>query len=117
MYCPKCKREYAAGISRCDACAAALVDALPASTEPEDDLVELLKTPDIALLMVVKSVLEASGIPFVVQGEEGLHVLPLTFSGGFFNTSAYGAVIRVRRESLADAKRLLGETAAANSED
>ena len=82
----------------------------PEVINPQDTLVELLRTPDIAHLMVVKSVLEGSDIPFLVQGEEGLHTLPLSLSGGFFNTSAYGAVIRVRSEDLADAQRLLEDT-------
>jgi hypothetical protein len=80
------------------------------SIQPEDDLVALFKTPDIALLMVVKSLLESAGISYMVQGEEGLHVFPLSFSAGFFNPSAYGAVIRVRREDLPDARKLLEES-------
>ena len=110
LYCPRCKVEYGAGMSRCPACAAALVDATAASIEPDDELIDLFKTADIALLMVVKSVLESSGIPFMVQGEEGLHVLPLNLARGFYNTSAYGAVIRVRRKDLADAQKSLEET-------
>lgn len=110
MYCPKCKTEYSESASKCPTCGAALVDSLENPIQPEDDLVALFKTPDIALLMVVKSLLESAGISYMVQGEEGLHVFPLSFSAGFFNPSAYGAVIRVRREDLPDARKLLEES-------
>ncbi len=111
MYCPNCKVSFGLEniLSICDVCGAALVDSKPDTAEPDGGWVELFKTPDIALFMVVKSALEASGIPFAVQGEEGLHMLPLTLSGGLFNTSAYGAVIRVRLEDYADAKKILAD--------
>ena len=76
------------------------------------DDVDLFRTSDIALLMVIKSLLESAGIPFSVQGEEGLHVLPLSFPGAWFDPSAYGAVIRVRKEDLADARKIIEDTVA-----
>ncbi len=77
--------------------------------EDEDgvELVHLLTTPDIAHLMVVKSVLESAGIPFLVQGEEGLHQIPVSTALGFFRTDAFGAVVRVHRRDLEDAQALL----------
>jgi hypothetical protein len=110
LYCPKCKTECSESVSRCHTCGAVLVDSLESTVEPENDLVTLFKTPDIGLLMVVKSVLESAGISYVVQGEEGLHVFPLGSSAGFFNPSAFGAVIRVCRKDLSDARKLLEET-------
>ena len=110
MYCPICRAEFSEGISRCAACDAALVEFLTEVIEPEDDLAVLFKTPDPVLLMVIKSLLKSAGIPYRVQGEEGLHMFPLSFAGGFFNPSAYGAVIQVRRQDLPDAKTLLEES-------
>jgi len=112
LYCPKCKAEYSHDITQCAVCEVSLVDSLTSAIEPEDEPVELFKTPDIALLMVVKSVLESAGIPFWVRGEEGLHLFPMSLSGGFFNTTAYGAAVLVRREDLPDASKLLAGTAA-----
>lgn len=107
MYCPECGAENGEGAVQCAACGASLAD-LPAEViGPEDDLVDLVKTPDGALLMVIKSVLDSARIPYVVQGEEGLHAFPLTLAGGFFNTSAFCAVIRVRSRDFTDAKNLL----------
>jgi hypothetical protein len=117
LYCPKCKAEYSHDITQCAVCEVSLVDSLTGATEPADEPIELLKTPDIALLMVVKSVLESAGIPFWVRGEEALHVLPLSLSGGFFNATAYGAVVLVRREDLPDASKLLAGTAATHEGD
>jgi hypothetical protein len=111
VYCPSCKIEFGNEISTCATCNGPLILQALGKIGPQDTLVELLKTQDVAYLMVVKSVLQASGIAFLVQGEEGLHMLPLSLSGGFFNTSAYGAVVRVRAGDLLDAQRLLEETA------
>jgi hypothetical protein len=110
LYCPKCKTDYSESAPSCPTCGTALVDSSENAIEQENNLVPLFRTPDIGLLMVVKSVLESAGISYLVQGEEGLHVFPLSFSAGFFNPSAFGAVIRVRRKDLPDAKILLEES-------
>ncbi|MFH1575041.1 MAG: DUF2007 domain-containing protein [Acidobacteriota bacterium] len=75
--------------------------------EGETELVPLLTTPDIAHLMVIKSVLESAGIPFLVQGEEGLHQIPVSMALGFFRAGAFGAAVRVRRRDLEDAQAAL----------
>ncbi len=106
MICPKCRLEFPAGESQCPHCSTGT-----AANAAGDELVELLKTADIVLLAVVKSMLDSAGIPYLVQGEEGLHVLPLGKAGGFFAPSALGAVIRVRRRDLQDARKMLEETA------
>jgi hypothetical protein len=110
LYCPKCKTEYSKNISECATCGAALVDSSEEAGEQEDDLVPLFRTLNIGLLMVAKSVLESAGISYMVQGEEWLHLYPVSFSGGLFNPSALGVVIKVRREDLPDAQKLLEES-------
>jgi hypothetical protein len=112
MFCPKCRITYPAGQSACRSCGAALDDVPGHAIDADDDPVELLRTPDIAQLLVVKSLLESSGMPFTVFGETGLHTLPLSMAAGFFNPSAHGAVIRVRRQDLTAARRLLEESVA-----
>ena len=112
MFCTQCKIAYPAGQSVCRSCGAPLEDTPGNLTGSDDDPVELLRTPDIARLAVIRSLLESSGIPFTVFGEEGLRTFPLSMAGGFFNPSAIGAVIRVRRQDLPAARQLLEETVA-----
>lgn len=81
------------------------------STVPEsggkmaDELVPAVSTSDLTELAVLKSLLESAGIPFSVQGEEGLRLLP--FGGGFFAPNAYAAVLHVRSEDLEAVRKLL----------
>ncbi len=71
MFCPKCKAEYVQGIERCSDCDVPLVDQMPVTQAvPEVKLVELLRTPNIIELTVVKSLLDSMGISYVVQGED-----------------------------------------------
>ncbi len=112
MFCPKCKISYPAGQSACHSCGTALAELPGNAIDADDDPVDLLRTPDIAQLAVIKSLLESSGIPFTIFGEEGLHTFPLSMAGGFFNPSALGAVIRVRRQDLPAARQLLEESVA-----
>jgi len=72
-------------------------------------LVPLLSTTDIGYLAVVKSLLESAGIRFVVQGEEGLHLFPITMSGSLFRSQALAATVLVCREDEEDACRLIEE--------
>ncbi|MDX1383189.1 MAG: hypothetical protein R3190_06055 [Thermoanaerobaculia bacterium] len=79
--------------------------------DPADQpLVEILRTRDLALLAVVKSVLESSGIRFEIQGEQSLNLLPLNPGSGFFRPAAFGASIRVRSNDAAAACELLSPT-------
>jgi hypothetical protein len=110
LYCTKCKTEYSRSTPACPTCGSPLVGSSENATEQENDLVPLFETTNIGLLMVVKSVLESAGISHSVQGEEWLHVFPASFSAGLFNPSAFGAVIKVRRNDLPDAQKLLEES-------
>jgi hypothetical protein len=57
--------------------------------------------------VVLEGALEAAGIPFAVQGKEGLHRFPIgPFGAGFFR-SVMGAVIRVPADRAAEAKAFL----------
>lgn len=108
MVCPKCRVEYQENIGRCPKCDTPLVEAAPSANDDRaSELVALLRTTDIGYLAVIKSVLESSGMPFAVQGEEGLHLIPITVPGGMFNPQALGATILVRRDDLEDAQHLI----------
>jgi hypothetical protein len=63
------------------------------------------RTTNLTLLAVVKSLLDSASIPYVVQGEEALRLIPV--GGGFFNPRAVEASLMVRQEDLEDVSRLL----------
>lgn len=83
-------------------------------------LVQVWATADVALLAVVKSMLESEDIPFLVQGEEALGLFPV--GPGLFGGLA-GKMIAARLlvpEERADEARALiedGASAGADAED
>lgn len=78
MFCPRCRAEYQAGTAVCADCGVPLVDALPPL--PPDALIHaeiLLTTYNVGDIALVRSVLEANGIPFLFHGENFAVVDPL----------------------------------------
>ena len=70
MYCPSCRSEYRIEYTRCKDCDVELVTELPLEEQPEFvDLVEVLSTADAGQIPLIKSILEAEGIPYLAQGE------------------------------------------------
>jgi len=109
LICPRCGNEID-DLPRCPHCGTAPEEGNPPEVDTaESRLVDLLRTADVAYLAVIKSVLDSAGIPYLVQGEEGLRLIPVSTSLGFFRPDAFGAVVRVRREDLADARSLIEE--------
>jgi hypothetical protein len=113
MYCPECRNEYQDGVDRCPECGVALVESLPEEDEgPEEsidwrDLETILVTSDTALVPVVRSLLEAEGIPCFVQGEalQDLAGIGRLASGA---NMVFGATkIQVPREYVQNARDLL----------
>ena len=78
MHCPRCRMEYAPGVTRCPDCDVALLEGPPPQARDEAEWVELvtvLETADPSLLMVAKSLLDVENLPSFVEGEgvyEGL---------------------------------------------
>jgi len=113
MFCPECRAEFRDEITTCPDCEVSLVVELPA--EPvfnEDDLVRVLETANVAVLPVVKSVLRAAEIPFLVQGDEAMGVIPVGKIGlGGLTSKGHGlsAAILVPREHEEEARALLTE--------
>lgn len=79
-----------------------------ADTEHQD-LVTILETSDINLLAVVKSVLQGAEIPFLVQGDEALGLLPMANIGGPFSKRGLGVAVMVSAGDEAAALELLSE--------
>ena len=73
MFCPQCRSEYVTGVTRCDGCGVELVATLAEPTREGEvewtDLVTVLETADSARVSVVKSLLEAEGIPCATRGD------------------------------------------------
>ena len=108
MYCPDCRAEYREGVETCPDCEVRLVAELPPERSDED-LVAIFETADVSLLPVVKSLLDSAEIPFIVQGDEALSVLPVGRWGAGISQSGRGlaATIRVDKERASEAEELL----------
>ncbi len=78
-------------------------------SDETEELVAILKTGDISFLPVVKSMLDAAGIPYLVQGEEALSLFPVGPAGGGTGGRALVAVVKVPRDRSEEAKALLTE--------
>ncbi len=73
----------------------------------DGDLTTVLETADAALLPVVTSLLDGAGIPYFVQGDRAMGLMPLgPFSASFFGR-ALAARVRVPSEYAAEAEALL----------
>jgi hypothetical protein len=73
MFCPQCMSEYREGVTKCADCGVPLVRQLPVAEETPpgpnlDEMTLVLRTYDEGELLMVKSLLEAAGIPVHVPG-------------------------------------------------
>jgi hypothetical protein len=103
MICPKCGVEYRPGFTQCSDCLVALVDesklAKPRSSPQPVELVTVFKCGDPGRVALAKSLLQSTGIQFVVLNES---------SSPFGMNLVIGpAEFQVDREDVADAKALL----------
>jgi len=108
MRCPSCNIEIGPGEDTCSGCGAATGAARQESGREESlELVCVLRTTDSLHLLLAKSVLDAAGIPLVVQGEQGLALFPVGPLGSRVTKRALGASILVPRGRAAEARELL----------
>jgi hypothetical protein len=109
LICPKCRAEYREGFDRCADCDIQLVDCVlpPPVDDPPVELASLLSTTDVGYLPIVKSLLDAAGIPYVVQGEEALGLLPVGAYSGGVGPGAVRATIHVPVDRIEEARALL----------
>jgi hypothetical protein len=81
--------------------------------EADDErLVSVLRTVDSTLLPVVKSLFDSAGIPYIVQGENALGLLPMGIFPGATVRPALGASVLVPAARAEEARRLLEVEAA-----
>lgn len=69
--------------------------------------VDVFRTVDIATLAVIKSVLDGTGITYVVQGESALTLLPVGPLWSGLGSAGVAAVIQVPEEDAEEALELL----------
>ncbi len=72
-----------------------------------EDLVRIFQTADSTLLPVIKSMLDGAGIPYIVQGDHALGMLPLGPFGTGVTRGLLGAIILVPRSRAPEAEELL----------
>src|SRR4051794_21598394 len=78
MFCPECGVEFEDDVSVCADCEVALVDGNGEDEEEDGEMsfAPLVESMDVGFFSMVTSRLEEAGIPWFVQGEESLGVLP-----------------------------------------
>ncbi len=77
--------------------------------DQSQDLVTVFDTSDPALLPVIKSLLQGAGIPFLVQGEEAMSMLPVGEIVGPFTKRGLAARVMVKPEDAEAAAELLAD--------
>ena len=76
MFCPVCRYEFRRGFTKCNECGVELVDALPSeNTGPGLKSPKLLWTgDDINLSAAICLALDAEGIKYAQESQEGFHI-------------------------------------------
>lgn len=113
MFCPQCRTEYTDEATRCTECGSALVGGSPPREGDAEDLpmVTVFESADVSALRVVMGLLEAEGIPCVLEHDPDSApfpgVEPLTGP----------ARVRVPVESAEAARELVNDRSAELAED
>lgn len=100
--CSECGFERIRADGRCARCGAAVDD-----SAGDEEMVPVLRTTDPAFLPVAKSVLDAAGIPWIVQGGAGIDLFPLGAAGTRVSGRMTGAMLLVPRSRKEEARALL----------
>jgi hypothetical protein len=110
MWCPECRGEWREGIVRCPDCDVERVASEPpARGNPDAKLVTVFRTAEADVLPVVRSLLEESGIPFAVKGEELVGMFPSAGLGLVIDPRSRAAEIQVTEDRADEARELLAD--------
>jgi len=84
MHCPLCQTEYKDGVASCADCHVLLVTELPEEPDhPMEDLVEVFRTSNPALVSLAQSLLDSEGVPYLLASTPD----PFTTSDHVFRVS------------------------------
>jgi len=134
MFCPndECpdllntgiRAEYREDLSACPFCGAALVhwveekppqpeEEMPAPPRVADDevLEPVFESSDLPEVMVIKTLLDDAGIPYLTRNEDLYDALRGAFRGGFLNPTGRPVVFLVPARLAEQARQLLEEFA------
>jgi hypothetical protein len=103
MFCPSCKSEYEPDVKECSECGVALVAVLTETfgADPNIKLVEVWRAQGEIDAQMARSILEASGVESMLQGES------LRLTHGFTVDGLAEVRILVRGEDEARAREIL----------
>lgn len=132
MFCPndECpdhlntglRSEYRADVERCPYCDTFLVADAPRTAQPDDDdpqkprvgddevMEPVIEATDLPEVAVIKSVLDAAGIPYLTRGEQRFGAFRGAFvSGSILGPGSRGVVFTVPSRMAEEARALLEE--------
>ena len=105
-FCPKCRAEYVEGVEMCPDCQIMLVQELPPKDEVGYiDLVELQRVPDEVSGVMMKGILENSGVNVILRAAK------IPWYNGIASTwsTSYWGKILVPKEELERSREILDE--------
>ena len=105
-FCPKCRAEYVEGIETCPDCNVSLVQELPPKEKADYvEMVELQQVPDEVSGVMLKGILENSGIEVILRAAK----IPC-YDGiaSTWSTSYWGKLL-VPKEDLERSRKILDE--------
>ena len=101
MFCPECATEYQAGVAACADCKVPLVPEQPvAAAEELIEAEEILATYNVGDILMIKSLLEANGIPYLLHGETFAVIDPLIQPARLLVPPAWAAQVRELLQDL-----------------
>ena len=107
MFCAQCGGEFREGIEVCPDCEVQLVAELSAAEHDLEPFVIVFETAESAVLPVVESLLEGSGIPFSIRNEGAMGLFPADGVGLLIDPASHAAQVQVPVRHAAAAKELL----------